>query len=468
MKKRVPLAAAVGICLITSACAARPIPINPDLIFSNEELFQAQNASTGISGISFAGALETVEHRPYITANDDMARPNAPLTRAEAVEIIYNLMKVKPQRPSIAIYSDIPQGAWYQEMAESMGALGVLELYGPLFAGDNELTRAEFTALLVQFFDKPAGGNSFQDVPNDYWAYQEITAGSALGWFAGGKESRFHPDDPITRGEAVAIVNRALGRVPDREAINNRGNFLLYLDLPTDHWAFYDIMEASLPHQYEHADGGGELWSTCYLPEAQRAPGFHLVDGKLFYVQENRFYARNTRIGLLEFGNEGYYTTGDPGLDQQLTEIVQNKTVPEWDPELNLQVLYRYVCDNFDYQPDEMLSPGEEGWEARFAMKILENGQGNCYGFAGLMTVLARKLGYQAKGVSGEFQNDFQGFTSHGWVEVAVENEILLCDPEIEGVYAANRNLDWDLFMKHYGETPTYYSIDGVALGQDG
>lgn len=463
MKKFVLVLVSAGLCFLAAACSPQLSIQISDQTFEDVH-FLSQTVSTDTS---FAGALETVAHQPYINASLDMARPDEALTRAEAASIIYALLKEKPARPANTIYNDIPDSSWYQEMAESLASIGVLDLFGPLFAGDSPLSRVEFTVLLMQFFDPPKPVDyQFIDVPQDYWAYEEILAGIALGWFSYKKDSAFRPDAAITRGEAVTIVNRALGRVPDRDTLDEKTRFLLYIDLPATHWAYYDFLEASMPHEY-HLDEntGGEHWDACYLPEAQREPGFHLVDGELYYVQENRLYAKNTTVGVLSFDKLGRYSTGIPELDQQLTEIVKQKTIVAWDAKLNLQVLYQYVCDNFEYWPDEMVAPGEEGWENQFAQSILEDGQSNCYGYAGLMTLLARKLGYQAKGVSGDFCTDFQEWTSHSWVELTIDGETLFCDPEIEGVYAPNRDLEWDLFLKRYGEVPTIYSVDGIILG---
>lgn len=406
------------------------------------------------------GLLDDRAHEPYFPASQDLARPSEGLTRGEAASILYTLLGEKPPPAEKAHFQDIPEHAWYREAAEALGELGALDPLGTQFAGDYVVTRSEFTWLLAQFFPFETGGKAFSDVPAEHWAYAAIETGSALGWFQG---DSFRPDDPLTRAEATVIVNRALGRRPDQTTLASARQVMLFTDLPPSHWSYGDIMEAALPH--EHGEDG--RWRTYHTSEASRAPGCYLLNGELYCVQENGCYARNTQVGRLAFDESGRYTTGLPELDEQLTQLVQAKTVEEWPLALNLRLLYNYICNNFDYLPAGMVEAEEEDWEAEFALEMLERGKGNCYSYAGLFTLLARKLGYQAWGVSGDFCNSFQEWTTHGWVEIEINGEILLCDPEIEGVYAPNRGLEWDLYLKRYGETPTTYFLDGIVYGEE-
>lgn len=409
------------------------------------------------------GLLDEENHPSYMPVDQDLARPDEELTRAETASILYTLLTVKPTLSNKAHFQDIAEEAWYREAAESLAELEALDPLGTLFAGETPVTRGEFTWLLAQFFPMESEGANFVDVDPEYWAYAAVESGSAQGWFIGGDGSEFRPDDIITRAEAAVIINRALGRQPDLQTLNSAQHLMIFTDLPTIHWGYADFMEACLNH--EHTEEG--RWQPYQIPEAQRAPGYYLIDGELYCVQNNGCYARNAQIGRLQFDDNGRYTTGDSELDDRLTKLIREKTVPEWPLDLNLRIVYNYVCNNFDYVPAKMIDSDEIDWEAETALEMLTRGKGNCYSYAGLFTVLARKMGYQAWGVTGEFCNSFQEWTTHGWVQVDIDGEILLCDPEIEGVYAPNRDLKWDLYMKPYGETPTTYYLDGEIYGEE-
>ncbi|MCL1873570.1 MAG: hypothetical protein FWF85_05590, partial [Clostridiales bacterium] len=62
----------------------------------------------------------------------------------------------------------------------------------------------------------------------------------------------------ITRAEAVAIINRMLGRVLAKNNVP-QSLYHIYPDLTTSHWAFADMIEASVSHEYEWEDGT-EIW----------------------------------------------------------------------------------------------------------------------------------------------------------------------------------------------------------------
>lgn len=400
-------------------------------------------------------------HAPYLIYENDLIRPNAALTRAETAYLLYQILD-NPAAGKDGFYVDIPEDAWYRPFAESMGSMGVLEIFGTRFEGDRLVTRSEFTVLISRFFAPQDTEIRYSDVPEDHWAFSEISTGIALGWFSCGEENNFRPQDNITRAEAATLVNRATGRQPSPESAADTG-FPFLIDLQPSHWAYYDLMEAALYHEYE-LEGEYELWLNFQCPSAQRTPGFYNVSGELYCVDEGGEYIRDASVGVLDFNSNGQYTTGNIELDEQLTTLVNQKTIERWGQKINFRILYLYVCDNFRYWPTEMVEEGSDAWEAEFALDLLTTGKGNCYNYAGLVTMLARKLGYQARGISGQFYNDFQDWTVHGWSEIELDGELFVCDAEIEGEYAPNRGLEWDLFFKPYNDTPLTYTINGEIL----
>jgi len=59
-----------------------------------------------------------------------------------------------------------------------------------------------------------AGENRFSDI-GDYWARHEINLIAGQGWVRGAGDGTFEPQNPITRAEVAAIINRMLGRLPE-------------------------------------------------------------------------------------------------------------------------------------------------------------------------------------------------------------------------------------------------------------
>jgi hypothetical protein len=62
----------------------------------------------------------------------------------------------------------------------------------------------------------------------------------AAGILNGYPDGTFRPDRPVTRAEAVTIVNRLIGRSPSVDVAKPT-----WKDVPDNHWAFFDIEAAS-------------------------------------------------------------------------------------------------------------------------------------------------------------------------------------------------------------------------------
>lgn len=76
---------------------------------------------------------------------------------------------------------------------------------------DNQITRAEFVALLVRALGLTSGdaGKSFADVPADKWYYEPIRIASSLGVVNGVSDAEFGPNKLINRGDIATMVVRA-------------------------------------------------------------------------------------------------------------------------------------------------------------------------------------------------------------------------------------------------------------------
>ncbi|MDD7761138.1 MAG: S-layer homology domain-containing protein, partial [Firmicutes bacterium] len=66
---------------------------------------------------------------------------------------------------------------------------------------------------------------------------------------------------PITRAEAVSIVNRMFNRQADRAFVDEKSFELRkFKDLSTSHWAYYGICEATNTHDFERIADDLERW----------------------------------------------------------------------------------------------------------------------------------------------------------------------------------------------------------------
>ena len=406
-------------------------------------------------GPSLVPGLEQEEHRVYLRGSGDLVRPEGLLTRGEAACMIYSLLEYEPEATGSAGFSDVQPDAWYGPQVLALAEMGALWGYEDgSFRPGGGITRSEFVVILSRFFPAiPDAPDQFTDVGEGCWARQELNAAGLRGWVKGYSDGSFRPDKGIAKAEAVAILNRVLGRTPDQALLDRDGKVLLFLDLPLNHWAYYELMEAALDHSHLEP----ATWAGYTVPAAAHEPGYHLIDGELYQVDGLGHWVRNQEDGLLYFGDDGKYTTGDALLDRRLSAIARTYTVEGDSLWENFHRLHLYVTTHYGYRGGSYLEEGQTGWEEEMALEMTGSGRGNCYRFAALETMLARKMGFQAWGVSGEIDTG-SGFVPHGWTEIDVDGRKYFCDVEIQYVQP-----DWDLFMKTYGQVyDCRYRVKGV------
>lgn len=175
--------------------------------------------------------------------------------------MFYNLL-LDQNIPTTVRFEDVPDSAWYADAVHALASLGMIGGTGNgRFEPDRAITRAEFSAIATRFAKQTtAARTSFADVPETHWAYQYINVAAAYGWVSGYGGNLFGPNDQITRAQAATMVNRMLGRLCDKAAID-RGEGRSFPDVTDAHWAWYQIGEAATEHGFTISeDYLSEIW----------------------------------------------------------------------------------------------------------------------------------------------------------------------------------------------------------------
>lgn len=175
----------------------------------------------------------------------------------------------------IAEYAALPfpdiMNHWAKESITRLKEKGIVDGINHYFYPDRPLTRAQFAAILDRTFHfeepaadpngscpkpenadkgsaKPASGAtvtdnvyggsgncspvpaSFRDLPATYWAYETLMKAAKLRYMDGYADGTIRPDQPITRAEAAALLDRIVGsKLP--QATKS------FADVPADMWA---------------------------------------------------------------------------------------------------------------------------------------------------------------------------------------------------------------------------------------
>lgn len=228
------------------------------------DLGQKETGETDENGkLTVPAVVESEYHGAYVVGyTDGTFGPDRDMTRSEAATIFARLLAQRNGEritaPTKNTFPDVPTNAWYAGYVSYLARYGIAVGYTDgLFHGDEPITRAEFTAMAVRFFDTYGDGDpaimeeysGFWDVSPGHWAAGYIADAARYGWVVGYGDGTFHADDEITRAEVVTIVNRLLGREADQEYIaDHPRGLVLFPDVSKSYWAYYDILEAANGH----------------------------------------------------------------------------------------------------------------------------------------------------------------------------------------------------------------------------
>ena len=229
------------------------------------------NEVTGKTDKDGVIVLPAVEHKAYIVGYEDGTfQPDGDMTRAEAAAIFARMISEEKGEKINGNHSftDVSKNAWYADYIGYLAKYDIIKGYEDrTFRPDAPVTRAEFTAMTVRYYDLfhdvkyPTSTTKYPDVSGSDWAVKDISFATNEKWLNGYADGTFKGDSNITRAEVVTVVNRATGRTPDKEYINKNLSVLdKFTDLKDNKaWFFYDVMEAANTHMAV-SDSKNEIW----------------------------------------------------------------------------------------------------------------------------------------------------------------------------------------------------------------
>ena len=144
--------------------------------------------------------------------SDGTYKPNNPLTRAHAAKIMSNFLALAPTNERIS-FTDVDNGFWASEPIGLVAQHKIMNGIGDgQFSPHTNLTRAQMAQIFYNagLYSQSANNrmNSFKDVSKNYWAYVAIETMKQEGIMAGYSDSRFGPNNPLTRAQMAAVIYR--------------------------------------------------------------------------------------------------------------------------------------------------------------------------------------------------------------------------------------------------------------------
>jgi S-layer homology domain len=145
------------------------------------------------------------------------------LTVLVAILIIVRLPQATIGQTQLS-FSDV-SGHWAQVYIEALATRGFLAGYprDTKYYPDQPVTRAEFAAIVNKVFNPPSKRESkeFVDVPRSYWGYQAIQTAYRGGFLDGYPGNVFQPDQHIPRVQALVSLAAGIDLQPqDRNVLS--------------------------------------------------------------------------------------------------------------------------------------------------------------------------------------------------------------------------------------------------------
>ena len=227
----------------------------------------SRNKSKGGTEVT-APALNKGDHYAYIAGYEDgTVQPQSNISREEVAAIYFRLLSDDSRKAYLKshnTFTDLTEKRWSNVSVSTMENAGILHGYpDQTFRPGEFISRAEFAAIAAQFdSDRYDGENAFSDI-DGHWAEEFINRAVDKGWIQGYPDQTFRPDQPITRAEAMTLINRVLDRqVADKKDLLE--DMITWPDnADTSEWYYFDVQEATNGHYYEREKGkSNEHWTS--------------------------------------------------------------------------------------------------------------------------------------------------------------------------------------------------------------
>ena len=156
--------------------------------------------------------------------------------------------------------------------------------------------------------------------------------------------------------------------------------------------------------------------------------GYQKINGKRYYYNSKGMVVKNTIVGSKR---EGWYYADKNGVccesEKMRLAAEYMMTYCKGDTlDQKMKSGFLYMAKNFPYHRTYD-HPKKASDLPALAIDLFKNKKGNCFRYAAAFACTARIAGYRSRVVIGDVLG-----SPHGWVEVLVNGEWLICDPDAQ------------------------------------
>lgn len=189
-------------------------------------------------------------------------------------------------------FNDTPSSDWYYDDVKELSARGVIKGYeDQSFKPNNQITRAEFLTMVLRGFDNnnyeenyAKSASTFKDVSTEDWFSTAVVKGTTNGIIGGYSDNSFHPNSPITRAEATALLHKMIKfKYGEQIKLPIRAFSDPFSDVKPNDWYYEDVQRI---YGYSIIDGDSNGTSFSPNRNLNRAEASKIINKALKGIDE--------------------------------------------------------------------------------------------------------------------------------------------------------------------------------------
>ncbi|MBS3030440.1 MAG: DUF1565 domain-containing protein [Dolichospermum sp. DET50] len=142
-----------------------------------------------------------------------------------AVDFVAATVTTPPDsNPGNTAFKDVQTGYWAKAYIEALASQNIIAGFPDgSFKPNEPVTRAQFAAIINKAFKPTAtrAGITFNDVKSNYWAYTAIQTASSSPFLSGYPDLTFKPEQQIPRVQAIVALANGLGLTANTQTVIN-------------------------------------------------------------------------------------------------------------------------------------------------------------------------------------------------------------------------------------------------------
>lgn len=165
-----------------------------------------------------------------------------------------------------------------------------------------------------------------------------------------------------------------------------------------------------------------------YYKKGVAATGWCTIGKEQYYFNSQGKLLTNQIVGSRYVDDKGIYVN-DKTMKLAVAFVNKHSNIRRSNA-VRLKECYDYLWKNIAYKRTYGI-PGRADMDD-IAYSMLYNKYGNCFCFGSTFAYIAKALGYEVRTAVGEISARRGGMTPHGWCEVRVNGQWLICDPDMQ------------------------------------